>query len=125
MEAKILRLPEPLLLAILDFSVTLDQIEFVRVSSSALYLWRKIRRIEMEATSFLRSSIQYQKEIISRVHNPYNQLVLMLDTRLSDEEELESARDEIQRAYNEENNEKTKDTDILLMGNENENEKRS
>eukprot|EP01040_Poterioochromonas_malhamensis_P014984 gene14984-16685_t len=119
MEAKILRLPEPLLLAILDFSF--DQVEFVRVSSSALYLWRKIRRIEMDATSFLRSSIQYQKEIISQVHNPYNQLVLMFDKRLSNEEELQSARDEIQRAYNEENNEKTKDTDILRMGNENEN----
>eukprot|EP01040_Poterioochromonas_malhamensis_P016741 gene16741-19082_t len=123
MEAKILRLPEPLLLAILDFSDTFDQVEFVRVSSSTLHLWRKIRRIEMDVSSFLRSSIQYQKEIISQLHNPYNQLVLMFDTRLSNEEELQSARDEIQRAYNEENkNEKTKDTDILLMGNENESE---
>lgn len=41
-------------------------------------------------------------------HNPYNQLSLNLDTEFSNQEELENARDEIQKAYYEEN-EETKD----------------
>eukprot|EP01040_Poterioochromonas_malhamensis_P008471 gene8471-9166_t len=103
-----LRLPETILLTILSFCDVISQEDFVRVSSSTLCLWKKIRWVSMDRRTFLRSSIKYQKEIISRVHNPYNQLSLNLDIDFSDQEELENARDEIQKAYYEEN-EETKD----------------
>lgn len=112
-----LRLPETILLTILSFCDVITQEDFVRISSSTLCLWKKTRWISMDRRTFLRSSIKYQKEIISRVHNPYYQLSLNLDTDFCDQEELENARDEIQKAYYEEN-EETKDGKGKLIRND-------
>lgn len=102
---------------ILSFCDVITQEDFVRISSSTLCLWKKTRWISMDRRTFLRSSIKYQKEIISRVHNPYYQLSLNLDTDFCDQEELENARDEIQKAYYEEN-EETKDGKGKLIRND-------
>eukprot|EP01040_Poterioochromonas_malhamensis_P011644 gene11644-12705_t len=103
-----LNLPESLLLTILSFSEIQDREEFVRVSSDAFSLWKKIRWIDVSLSTFLYGSLESQKVIISWVHNPYNQLGLNLWISLSDPGALENARDEILRAYFEEN-EETKD----------------
>lgn len=103
-----LNLPESLLRTILSFSEVQDREEFVRVSSNAFSLWKKIRWIDISLSTFVFGSLTSQKLIISWVHNPYSQLGLNLWSSLSDPRALKNARDEIQRAYFEEN-EETKD----------------
>lgn len=103
-----LNLPESLLLTILSFSEIQDREEFVRVSSDAFSLWKKIRWIDISLSTFLYGSLESQKVIISWVCNSYSQLGLNLWISLSDPGALENARDEIFRAYFEEN-EETKD----------------